>query len=510
MILGEGIRTASTAATLDDLFRRAVVRHPDAIALADPPNREKFTDGAPRTLSFAQADRAISAFAARLRRLGLQTDAVVAIQLPNTVESIVAFLGVLRAGMVAAQVPTLWRRQDMVAALGQIGAKAIVTSSRIGTAAHAEIAMQTAVELFPIRHVCGFGQNLPDGIVSFDDVFAFGGADVSVAHARPGLAAAHVGAMTFDLDTKGPLPVARSHVELIAAGLEIFLETGAALDTPLLSTIPIGSVAGIALTVLPWLLSGGALHLHHGFDPDAFAAQSSALDDGIVMLPAAAIAAIAEAGLLTNAKQTVVALWRAPERLTAAKAWESPPSVVDVASFGEVGLVASRRDESRLPIPIPHGVVDSSRRTAGAPTVIETARSDAGALMVRGRMVPAQSFPLTADRGPAPRFSRDRAGYVDTGFACRIDHPTRALIVTAPPPGITAIGGYRFHLNEVDELVAQTDPDATIVALPDADLGQRFAGSVPNRAGLLSNLRTLGVNPLISEAFQPRGASEAA
>ena len=127
MILGEGSRTAGTAATLDDLFRRAGVRHPDAIALADPPNREQFTDGAPRTLSFAQADRAISAFAAKLRGLGLQTDTVVAIQLPNTVESIVAFLGVLRAGMIAAPVPLLWRRQEMVAALGHIGAKAIVT-----------------------------------------------------------------------------------------------------------------------------------------------------------------------------------------------------------------------------------------------------------------------------------------------------------------------------------------------------------------------------------------------
>ena len=101
MILGETPTAASTAATLDDLFRRAGVRHPDALALADPPNRQNFTDGIPRALSFAQADRAISAIAARLRGLGLQTDSAVAIQLPNIVESIVAFLGVLRAGMDA-------------------------------------------------------------------------------------------------------------------------------------------------------------------------------------------------------------------------------------------------------------------------------------------------------------------------------------------------------------------------------------------------------------------------
>jgi non-ribosomal peptide synthetase component E (peptide arylation enzyme) len=83
MILGEGSRTAGTAATLDDIFRRAGVSHPDALALADPPNRQDFTDGMPRILSFAQADRAISAFAARLRGFGLQTDTIVALQLPT-------------------------------------------------------------------------------------------------------------------------------------------------------------------------------------------------------------------------------------------------------------------------------------------------------------------------------------------------------------------------------------------------------------------------------------------
>jgi acyl-CoA synthetase (AMP-forming)/AMP-acid ligase II len=42
---------------------------------------------------------AISALAEKLRGFGLRADTVVAMQLSNTVESIVAFLGVLRAGM---------------------------------------------------------------------------------------------------------------------------------------------------------------------------------------------------------------------------------------------------------------------------------------------------------------------------------------------------------------------------------------------------------------------------
>ena len=506
MILGDMNPKAGTAATLDDLFRRAGVRHPAAIALADPPNRESFTDSAPRKLTFAQADRAISTFAGKLRGLGLQTDSIIAIQLPNTVESIVAFLGVLRAGMIAAPMPLLWRHRDIVAALGQIGAKAIVTCSRIGTAAPAETARQAAVDLFSIRHVCGFGCDLPDGVVPLDDVFASDMADASAAHTRPGPAAVHVAAITFGLEAKGVAPVARNHIELVAGGLELFLETETGPDAPHLSTIPIASFAGIAVTALPWLLSGGALHLHHGFDAEAFAAQCSALDDGAVILPAAAAGPVVQAGILTGRKPAVVALWRAPERMSAARPWESRSLLVDVASFGEVGLIAARRGGNRLPTLIPLGTSDPSHRAAGAPTVIETSRNGAGMLALRGRMVPSAA--PGPSRARALRFPTNVAGYVDTGWTCRVDG--RGLIVTAPPPGVTAIGGYPFHLSQVDEFVADSDPDATIVALPDTDLGQRFAGTAVDRAELLAKLKVRGVNPLIYGAFQPRNTPEAA
>ena len=112
----------------------------------------------------------VSAIAARLRTLGLQTDAIVGIQLPNTVESVLTLLGVLRAGMIAAPLPLLWRRADMARALGQLGAKAIVTASRIGGFDACAMAMQVAADVFPIRHVCGFGRNLPDGVIALDDL----------------------------------------------------------------------------------------------------------------------------------------------------------------------------------------------------------------------------------------------------------------------------------------------------------------------------------------------------
>jgi hypothetical protein len=510
MILGEGIRTAGTAATLDDLFRRAGVRHPDTLALADPPHRETFTAGPPRALTFAQADRAISVFAAKLRELGLQTDAIVALQLPNTVESIIAFLGVLRAGMIAAPLPLLWRHQDIVAALGPIGAKAIVTSSRIGIYAHVEIAMRAAADLFSVRHVFSFGPDLPDGIVSLDDVFSSRGAGVTTAYVRAGPAAAHIAAITFDRDGHGPAAIARSHMELVAGGLEAFLEVGARADSPLLSTIPVSSFSGIALTILPWLLSGGALHLHHGFEPDAFASQCRELADATVVLPAAATLALADAGFLDNEQQTIVAIWRAPERLAATKAWPNASILIDTVSFGEIGLLAARRGGDGLPMPIPHGAVDQSRRAPGAPIVIETSRTDAGTLALRGRMVATQGFPPGTERGYAGR-PPDIAGWIDTGYACRISHDTRTLAITAPPAGSITVGGYSFRESQIDAAVANDDnDDVTIVALPDAALTQRLAGAASDRSAVHDKLHAQGVNPLISGAFQRRGGSEAA
>lgn len=78
--------------TLDDLFRRAAIRRPQAVALCDPADREAFTGTPARSLTYVQIDNAASALAARLRALGLRNDTVVAYQLPNTVESIVTLL----------------------------------------------------------------------------------------------------------------------------------------------------------------------------------------------------------------------------------------------------------------------------------------------------------------------------------------------------------------------------------------------------------------------------------
>ena len=106
--------------------------------------------------------------------MGLATDSVIAIQLPNVVENILVTLAIWRAGMIAATLPLLCRRTDAAAALARIGAKALITCGRVGAFDHGRLAMTVGADVFSIRYIAGFGESPPDGMVSFEDLFAGG------------------------------------------------------------------------------------------------------------------------------------------------------------------------------------------------------------------------------------------------------------------------------------------------------------------------------------------------
>jgi hypothetical protein len=366
--------------------------------------------------------------------------------------------------------------------------------------------MYTAAALFPIRHICGFGQDLPDGVVPLDDVFASGGTQGPTLPPRADSAASHLAAITFDVDVRGINPVARNHTEIISGGLAVFLESGIAPDAELLSTIPLSSFAGLAITLTPWLLSGGTLHLHHGFDVTAFGTQCRTAAYSMLALPAPALPALAESGVLANVSCTFTALWRAPERAPAAKSFNDGAVVVDVFSFGETGLVTARRTEQGKPAPIPHGVISAPCGAIGAMTVVETACSNAGTLILRGPMVPSAAYPPHTDPGRAP----DVAGYVDTGFACRLDKRSQTFTITVPPPGIIGIGGYRLRQSDIDTFFEKAAAEAGLLPLPDRMLGHRLAGAAQDKKGVAVALEAQGVNVLISGAFLERGSADAA
>jgi acyl-CoA synthetase (AMP-forming)/AMP-acid ligase II len=488
--------------TLDGLFRRVLARQPDALALLDPFNKPRVTGQAPKRLTFAQADRAISALAAHFIEAGLPANSVIAVQLPNTVEFVLTVLAAHRAGLIVALLPLLWRQAELTVALNRTGARAIVTMSKVDGVSHADLAMNAAVEAFSIRHVCGFGADLPEGMASLDHALASESA-TSRAVTQDGRRAAII---SFDVTAEGFKAVPRTHLNLIAGGLALFLESDVPQGAIMMSAFAPSSFAGLTSSMLVWLLSGGTLALHHPFDADVLEQQIN--EDGCDTLVAPAQLALRLGETDWPARlpglRNVIGLWRAPEQIASSPSWTFPhATLTDVYLFGEAGLFAACRAADGAPAPILPGPHGAPRNVAGSSVAGETLITPKGTLGLRGPMVAAAAY-----APPAPPsdslLAQPPHDHVDTGYAARLDRSTGAICITAPPSGIMAVGGYRFLSQDLQEWARRLGQGALLTALPDRLSGYRLAGRAQDNTRAREALGELGLNPLMVEAFRDR------
>lgn len=498
--------------TLDALFSRAAFRAPSHYALIDAPNRKTFADGAQRRVTYAAADRVVSGIAGRLHRLGLPRNSVAGLQFANMAESVLALLGVWRAGMIAAPLPLLWRRAEIVAALSRVGAKAIIAGGRVGAEDLSEVSLHVAAELFPVRYVCGFGAKLPDGVVALDELFTADRLDPMPHLSRGECPGSEIAVVTFDKSAdrpEGHIAVARTHAQLIAAGAAVMLEGRISEGAKLLAMQSFGSFAGLASTLVPWLLSGGTLHLHQAFNVEVFAEQCAEHGCDSVVLPGPLVAPLNNAGLLAQRElRNVIAMWRSPERTAGAPAWRHPGvELTDVQVFGETGLIAARRGDAGQPEAFGIGAIKIPHDAADGALSVEVSRSETGTLLLRGPMVPRDPF---LPDGEEPALTADAAGYVDSGYPCRIERDSRALVLTGPPAGIINVGGYRLVQRSIQDLLGQNRKDATLAALPDPLLSYRLAGRAIDRGAVQRALTADGVNALVVGAFGDRRKPQAA
>jgi len=492
----------SLSPTLDGLFCRILARQADAPALLDPLNKALITGQAAKRLTFGEADRAISALSAHFIEAGLPANSVIAVQLPNTVEFMLTVLAAHRAGLIVALLPQLWRQAELTMALNRTGARAIVTSARIDGVNHADLAMNAAAEAFSIRHVCGFGEDLPEGMVSLDDALRNPSAatrTVTQDGRRPAL-------ITFDVTAEGFRAVPRTHLSLIAGGLAIFLESRIALGSRLMSAFAPSSFAGFAGSHLLWLLSGGTLALHHPFDAEVLERQIREDGCDILIAPAQMALRLTEFDLTARlpALRSVIALWRTPEQVASSAPWTlEEVRFTDVYLFGEVGLFGACRTPDGLPAPIIIGPHGAPRDVPGTSVAGETLLTPLGTLGLRGAMVPVAAYapPSPPSDSLVAQPMRD---YVDTGYAARLHRSSRAIMITSPPAGLVSVGGYRFLSQDLQEWSRRLGQGALLTALPDRLCGYRLAGRAQDNARGREALSQLGLNPLMVEAFRDR------
>jgi AMP-binding enzyme len=488
--------------TLDGLFQRVLARQPDALALLDPFNKPRVTGQAPKRLTFAQADRAISALTAHFIEAGLPANSVIAVQLPNTVEFMLTILAAHRAGLIVALLPLLWRQAELTVALNRTGARAIVTMSKVDGVSHADLAMNAAVEAFSIRHVCGFGADLPEGMASLDHALASESA-TSRAVTQDGRRAAII---SFDVTADGFKAVPRTHLNLIAGGLALFLESDVPQGAIMMSAFAPSSFAGLTSSMLVWLLSGGTLALHHPFDADVLEQQIN--EDGCDTLVAPAQLALRLGETDWPARlpslRNVIGLWRAPEQIASSPSWTFPQATLtDVYLFGEAGLFAACRAADGAPAPILPGPHGAPRSVAGSSVAGETLITPKGTLGLRGPMVAAAAYAPAVPPSDS-LVAQPPRDHVDTGYAARLDRSTGAICITAPPSGIMAVGGYRFLSQDLQEWARRLGQGALLTALPDRLSGYRLAGRAQDNSRAREALGELGLNPLMVEAFRDR------
>jgi hypothetical protein len=500
------VSQTATSPTLDTLFGRILARKPRELALIDPGNKLRITGQSAKRLTYEQADRAISALAAHFIDSGLPAHSVIAVQLPNTVELALTVLAAHRAGLVVALFPLLWRQAELVAALNRTSARSIVTSARIDGVAYSELAMNAAAEAFSIRHVCGFGDDLPEGMASLDQALA-----------QPSNATRHViqdgrkaAIISFDVTSVGFRAVPRTHLSLIAGGLALSLESDVPQGATMMSAFAPSSFAGLASSVVSWLLSGGTLAMHHPFEADVLQQDIREHRCDTLIAPAQFAFRLDELDIDARlpSLRNVIGMWRAPEQVTSSPPWTAQrATLTDAYLFGEAGLFGARRTSADgTPALVKPGLHGAPRELPGSSISGEILLTPKGTLGLRGPMVAVAAYapPAPPSDSLIPQAPRD---FVDTEYAARLDRATGAIAITAPPSGVIAVGGYRFLALDLQEWGKRLGQGALLTALPDRLSGHRLAGRAADNARARDALSELGLNPLMVEAFRDRSGA---
>jgi hypothetical protein len=365
--------------------------------------------------------------------------------------------------------------------------------------------MNAAAEAFSIRHVCGFGSDLPEGMSPLDQAMARP-SNVARSIIQDGRKAAII---SFDVTSEGFRAVPRTHLSVIAGGLALSIESDVPQGASMMSAFAPSSFAGLSSSLAVWLLSGGTMVLHHPFDGEVLEQQIREHRCETLVAPAQLAFKLDELDLASRlpSLHNVIGLWRSPEQVASSPPWASrQASLTDAYLFGEAGLFAALRVEDGMPAPVRPGMQGVPRETPGTSISGEILLTPKGTLGLRGPMVAVAAYappppPSDSLMAPPPR------DYVDTEYAARIDKSTGAIIITAPPSGVMSVGGYRFLASDLQEWSRRLGQGALITALPDRLSGHRLAGRAQDNARAREALLELGLNPLMVEAFRDRNGA---
>ncbi len=256
--------------TVDALFRRAAAARPDAEALADAANRTSFASGEPRRLSFAAVNREVDAYANAFAACGVGRGDVVAVQLPNVVEGVIAFLACARMGAIMSPISMAYRGHELRYMLPIARPRVYLTTSHFHGFNPAAMALDLKHEGATEAEVVTIDAAPPNGARALADI-----AISSQPYPAPvGLDAAEILTICWTSGTEAaPKGVPRHHDHWVANGEAMAEAAELRVGDTLLNPFPLINIAAIGGMVMSWLICQGRLVQHQPFDLPVFLNQ---------------------------------------------------------------------------------------------------------------------------------------------------------------------------------------------------------------------------------------------
>jgi acyl-CoA synthetase len=510
--------------TIDALLRERIARHGDIPALVDPLNRPALMDGPVRMLTWPALDEEVSRLAQVLLDEGVGPGDVVGVQLPNTVEIVVAFLAIVRIGAIVAPFPVQYRAYELTHLSGVAQVQAFLTASRIGQRPAAAELAGLRSQIPSLRWVGAFGlqgAGLPDGVIGLDE-------RIEAAGDRGGLAA-HLAAWSPDPNdcvticwTSGtestPKGVQRTHYDWMSMRTGTVEGPELTAQDVLLNPFPMVNMAGINGMFLPWLTVGGLLVQHHPFDLATFLQQIEQYRATYTCAPPALLTALLhnEALLARTdiSSLRILGSGSTPLAPSLLQGWHDKYGIEIINFYGSNEGIALMGTPKDIPDPAVraqyfprYAVRDWSitmSRTTQARIVDPVTGAEItepgvpGELRIKGPGV----FPgyLPASGVPDP-FDED--GYLRTGDVLEIaGDEDQYLRYVDRSKDMVVRGGMKISAAELEGFIAGHPKvaDVAVVAYPDEVLGERACAIVVPRPGetislveIVAYLREIGI-----------------
>lgn len=496
-----------TDETVQQLLADRIAERGDAPALVDPPDKAAHVDLPERRLTWAELDDEVDRLAAVLLAHGIGAGSVLAVQLPNIVELVIAYLAAWRVRAIVSPLPVQYRRHELVM-LGRLaGFDAMLTSDRIQQ-----------------RPAAGEAVELRDAVPSLRDVLYFGPSEVpgavriSVAESDvAGYADAHPVDPNDCLTicwTSGtestPKGVPRAHYEWLAISRDTVRAPGLTSASRILNPFPMVNMAAISGILLPWLRTGCVLVQHQPFDLGVFLSQVAGEGITYTVAPPAVLALLLQREQLLAdtdlSSLTAIGSGSAPLQEWMVRGWYERHGIAIINYFGSNEGIALMTDVEVMTDPAQRARF-FPRYGSGPTWSFETAARTSVKLVdpQTGEEIDEPGVPGELRlRGPSVFAGYldgtkpfDDDGYLITGDVFAIDGPRSEFLRFVDRTSDLIIrGGVNIAPAELETLIG-SHPDVAEVAVvgyPDDVLGERVCAVVTPAAGRTVTLADLAAH----------------